>query len=70
MAAALTFCVVAALFGCLLRIVVVLRLRAARRRNASDPEMCSLRQASRITSVAVLVSLVGVAALAVVAVTW
>jgi len=58
----LVFFAVAALVGCLLRVVVGLRLRAATRRpDVADAEVCSLRQANRITSGAVLASLVGLA---------
>ena len=56
----LVFFGVAALFGCLFRGIVGLRLRAvARRPDASDGELCELKQANRITSVAVIASLVG-----------
>jgi hypothetical protein len=56
----LVFFGVAVLIGCLLRGVLALRLRAAARRpDVSDWELCELRQANRITSVAVIASLVG-----------
>ena len=58
----LVFFGVAALFGCLLLGIVGLRLRAvARQPDVSDGELCELKQASRITSVAVIASLVGLA---------
>jgi len=61
----LVFFCVAALFGCLFRGVVGLRLRAAARQpDVSDGELCQLRQANRITSVAVIASLVGLAVVA------
>jgi len=59
----LVFLGVATLFGCLFRGIVVLRLRAvARQPEVSDGELCQLKQANRITSVAVVASLVGLAA--------
>jgi len=58
----LVFFGVATLFGCLFRAIAALRLRAAtRRRDASDGELCELKQANRITSIAVVASLVGTA---------
>ncbi len=58
----LVFFAVATLVGCLLRGIVELRLRAvARRDDASDGELCELEQANRISSVAVVVSLIGLA---------
>jgi len=63
----LVFFGVAALFGLLFRGIVRLRLRAAARQpEVSDGDLCELRQANRITSIAVSASLVGlgVAALA------
>jgi hypothetical protein len=58
----LVFFGVAALFGALFRAIVELRLRAAARRpDVSDGELCQLEQASRITSVAAVASLVGLA---------
>lgn len=58
----LVFFVVATAIGCLLLMSVRLRLRAVARRNdASDGELCELRHASRITSIAVAASLTGLA---------
>ena len=58
----LVFFGVATLFGCLFRGIVGLRLRAvARQPDVSDGELCQLKQANRITSVAVIASLVGLA---------
>ena len=58
----LVFLGVATLFGFLFRGIVRLRLRAAARRpDVSDGELCELRQANRITSVAVIASLIGLA---------
>ena len=58
----LVFFGVATLFGCLLRGIVGLRLRAvARQPEVSEGELCQLKQANRITSVAVIASLVGLA---------
>ena len=58
----LVFFGVATLVGCLLRGIVGLRLRAvARQPDVSDGELCELEQANRITSVAVIASLVGLA---------
>jgi hypothetical protein len=58
----LVFFGIAALVGCLLRGVVGLRLRAAARQpDVSDGDLCQLKQANRITSVAVIASLVGLA---------
>jgi hypothetical protein len=63
MVPALVFFAVAALVGCVIRAVVVLRRRAvARRPDVSDGELCQLDQANRITSVAVVASLIGLAA--------
>jgi hypothetical protein len=62
MVPALVFFGVASVFGCLFRGIVGLRLRAAARRpGVSDGDLCELKQANRITSVAVLASLVGLA---------
>jgi hypothetical protein len=59
----LVFFGIATLIGCLLRGMVGLRLRAAARQpEVSDADLCELRQANRITSVAVLASLAGLAA--------
>lgn len=58
----LVFFGVATLVGCVLLAIVGLRLRAAARRpEASDAELCELKQANRITSGAVIASLVGLA---------
>ena len=58
----LVFFGVAAVVGCLIRGIVRLRLRAvARQPDVSDGELCQLRQANRISSVAVIASLVGLA---------
>src|SRR5262245_2044645 len=63
MVPALVFFGVATLFGCLFRGIVGLRLRAvARQPDVSDGELCELKQANRINSVAVIASLVGLAA--------
>ena len=62
MVPALVFFGVATLVGCLIWGVLRLRLRAAARKpDVSDGEMCELRQANRITSVAVVASVVGLA---------
>jgi hypothetical protein len=62
MVAALVFFGVATLFGCLFRAIVALRLRAvAKQPDVSDGDLCELKQANRITSVAVVASLVGLA---------
>jgi hypothetical protein len=56
---------IAALIACLLRGILGLRLRAAARQSdVSGPDSCALKQANRITSVAVVASLVGLAVLA------
>lgn len=58
----LVFFGIATLVGLLLRGIVSLRLRtAARQPDASDGDLCQLRQANRITSVAVVASLVALA---------
>ena len=58
----LVFLGIAALVGLLIRGVVRLRLRAvARRPDVYDGDLCQLRQANRISSVAVIASLVGLA---------
>ena len=50
----LVFFAIATLFGCLFRGIGALRLRAvARQDDASDAELCELRQANKISSVAV-----------------
>lgn len=62
MVPALVFFGVATLFGCLFLGIARLRLRAvARQPDASNEELCELKQANRITSVAVIASLVGLA---------
>jgi hypothetical protein len=59
----LVFFGVATLIGCLLLGIVGLRLRAAARQpEVSDGELCQLKQANRITSVAVIASLAGLVA--------
>jgi hypothetical protein len=53
---------IAALFGCLFRVVAGLRLRAAARQpEVSEGDLCGLEQANRISSGAVILSLVGLA---------
>lgn len=60
MVPALVFFGVAALIGCLLLAIVGLRLRAAAHKpDVSDEQLCELKQANRITSVAVIASLIG-----------
>jgi hypothetical protein len=60
----LVFFALATLFGLLFRAIVGLRLRAAARQpEVSDQDLCQLEQANRITSVATIASLVGVAVL-------
>lgn len=62
MVPALVFFGVATLVGVLFRGIVRMRLRAAvRQPDVSDGALCELKQANRITSVAVLASLVGLA---------
>jgi hypothetical protein len=62
----LVFLGVATAIGFLIRGVVGLRLRAvARRTDVSDADLCELRQANRISSVAVITSLVALAVVAV-----
>jgi hypothetical protein len=62
MVPALVFFGIATLVGCLIAGVVRLRLRAASRKpDATDADLCELKQANRITSVAVVASLVGLA---------
>ena len=59
----LVFFGVATVVGLLILGVVRLRLRAAARQpDVSDGELCELRSANRISSVAVLASLLGLAA--------
>lgn len=56
----LVFFGVAALVGCLVRGIVLLRLRAvARDPDVSDGDLCELMHAHRISSIAVLASLAG-----------
>ena len=58
----LVFFGIAILVGCLIRGIVGLRLRAAARQpEVSDEDLCELKQANRISSVAVVASLVGLA---------
>lgn len=60
----LVFFGVATVLGCLFRGSVRLRLRAvARQPDVSEQELCQLREASRITSIALAASLVGLAAI-------
>ena len=62
----LVFFAVATLVGCLIRGVVMLRLRAAARQpDVSDGDLCQLRQANRISSMAAVVSLVALVAIGV-----
>ena len=58
----LVFFGIATLFGCLFRGIVWLRRRAvARQPDMPEGELCELKQANRITSVAAIASLVGLA---------
>ncbi len=58
----LVFFGIATLVGCLIRGIVVLRLRgAAQQPGVSDDDLCQLQQANRISSVAVLASIAGLA---------
>lgn len=69
MVPALVFFGIATLFGFLFRGIIGVRLRAASRQpDVSGGELCELRQANRITSAAVLASLVGLAAVGLAAV--
>jgi hypothetical protein len=53
---------IATLVGLLIAAIVRLRLRSATRRpDVSDADLCELKQAHRISSVAVVASLVGLA---------
>ena len=62
MAPVLVFLGIAVLCGCLIRGIVWLRLRAAARQpDVSDGDLCQLRQANRISSFAVIGSVVGLA---------
>ena len=61
----LVFLGVATVVGCLILVFVRLRLRAATQRpDVTDGELCELRQANRISSAAVVASLVGLAVVA------
>jgi hypothetical protein len=61
----LVFFGIAALFGCLFKLVASLRLRAAAQQpGVTEGELCELRQANRITSNALVASLVGLALVA------
>ena len=61
----LVFFVAAVLLGCLILAIVRVRLRAvARQPNVTDDDLCELEQASRITSILVVVSLIGLVAAA------
>jgi len=58
----LVFFGVATLVGFLIRGIVGLRLRAvARQPDVSDEDLCGLEQANRISSIAVIASLAGLA---------
>jgi hypothetical protein len=58
----LVFFGVATLVGCLIRVIVGLRLRAvARQPEVSDGDLCELKQANRISSFAAIASLAGLA---------
>jgi hypothetical protein len=60
MVPALVFFGIATLVGCVILAIVGLRLRAASRQpEVSDAELCELRQANRISSVAVIASVAG-----------
>jgi predicted signal transduction protein with EAL and GGDEF domain len=62
MVPALVFFGIATLVGCVLLVIVWLRLRAvARQPDVTDADVCQLKQANRITSVAVVASLAGLA---------
>ncbi len=62
----LVFFGLATLVGCLIRGTVRLRLRAiARQPGVSDGDLCQLRQANRVSSFAVIASLVGLTAVGV-----
>lgn len=53
---------IAVLVGCIIRGVVVMRLRAASRQpDVTDDDLCQLRQANRISSVAVVAAVAGLA---------
>lgn len=58
----LVFFGIAALIGCAIWVVVARRLRAAARQpDVAEGDLCQLEQAHRISSVAVVASLVGLA---------
>ena len=62
MAPLVVFFGVAALIGCLILTIVVVRLRTvARQPDVTEAQLCELKQASRISSFAVIASLVGLA---------
>lgn len=57
----LVFLGIAVVVGCLIRGFLWLRLRAASRQpEVTDADLCQLRQANRISSRAIVASLVGV----------
>jgi hypothetical protein len=59
MAPVLVFFGVAVLVGCVIRGVGELRLRAARKAEADEAQVCSLEKANRISSVTLAASAVG-----------
>ncbi len=62
MVPALVFFGIATLVGCVILAIVWLRLRAAARQpDVSDADLCELKQANRISSMAVLASVIGLA---------
>jgi hypothetical protein len=62
MAPVLVFFGVATLFGCVFRVIAALRLRAAvQQPGVTEGELCELEQANRITSTALVSSLVALA---------
>ncbi len=67
----LVFFGVATLIGCLIRGIVGLRLRAAARQpDVSAAELCELKQANRISSRALIASLVGLGLVGVAYLVW
>jgi hypothetical protein len=64
----LAFFGIAVAVGCVIRLIVELRIRRAiaRQPDITDGELCELKQANRITNVAVIASLVGLAVVALV----
>ncbi len=61
----------ATIVGCLILGIVGLRIRAVSRQpDVSDTKLCELKQANRITSVAVIASLVGLAVAGLAYVVW